>query len=111
MESKRNKTRESREGRERREKDKKRERTDSLDGPSRDAWPKPAPDIGAKLLPSEGHAVHAERRLGARGVKEIGEDLDVGRVVGGGEWVRGPAPVCRKGDGLVRVWLRQIKIK
>jgi len=62
-----------------------------LDGTCSDTWPKPVADRGAEVFACEGHSVNRKRGEGR--VKEPGEDLDIGSVVGGKQRCLGSAPV------------------
>jgi len=62
-----------------------------LEGTCSDTGPEPVADRGTEVFACEGHSV--DRKRGEGRVKEPGEDLDIGSVVGGKQGCLGSAPV------------------
>ncbi len=67
----------------------------ALDSPSGRTGAEPLPYVLAELLTHQGHPVHAEGAKGRRGIKEPGDDLHIGGVVGGVDRVGWSPPVWK----------------
>ena len=68
-------------------------RGDALDCTGSGARAEPLAYVLSEILADQRHPVDTEGAEGGWGIEEPGDDLDVGRVVGGVDGVRGAAPV------------------